>query len=356
MNARTWPLYLTWSLLVVVLFVLLLSTPVLAGPAAVLTVCPAGPPDCDHDNIQDAVSGAAMGGVIQVAGDGDAGGKSDLVQYSPVRGGRSVSRGLLRLDNQQPCRSQRGLVRWRTLSSGDQWRGGWQHDHGQRGELPRRGGAYVSAGDLAITGNTIVNNHAAFFGGGLYLTGTIGTVSSNAVVTNTAWQGGGLMLENSPMAVTGNGVAGNVLAEDTGWGAGIVLWHSDATLTQNRISHNVGYWSGGGVAIYNSDATLEGNTVVHNAARFGGGIHAEHSDASLANTIVADNQATEVGGGVWVSGYGSAWLAHSTVARNTAGDGSGPSTRAITGGGNFRWRWARLRIWIGRGTPCYGLR
>jgi len=38
-----------------------------ATPDGVLTVCPAGPPDCDYAVIQDAVDAAADGDIIKVA-------------------------------------------------------------------------------------------------------------------------------------------------------------------------------------------------------------------------------------------------------------------------------------------------
>jgi hypothetical protein len=120
-----------------------------------------------------------------------------------------------------------------------------------------------------------------------------------------------------------NVVRENILIDPKGWGAGVGLWSTNAIIDANVISDNWCDWVGGGMSLQSTDATLEGNTILSNTAEFGGGLYAEHSDIVVTNTVIADNQADYAGSGLDSTGYGSARLVHTTIARNTGGDGSG---------------------------------
>jgi uncharacterized repeat protein (TIGR01451 family) len=67
---------------------------------------------------------------------------------------------------------------------------------------------------------------------------------------------------------------------------------------------------------------LSGNTVVSNTANNGGGLFLYSSAATLVNSVVADNRATAVGSGIYVE-RSTPRLLHTTIARNSGGDGSG---------------------------------
>jgi fibronectin-binding autotransporter adhesin len=174
------------------------------------------------------------------------------------------------------------------------------------------GGLYLGVGPVVLIGNTIVSNTASTgglgYGGGLYLDSSSARLSNNTIAGNTASTassgvGGGLYLSRSAAVLSGNAVVGN---------------------TASMVSDGVG----GGLCLYYSDATLTGNTVQGNTASMvstgtGGGLHLdESSDATLTNNVVADNRASTTGSGLYVMDA-SPRLLHTTIARNSGGDGSG---------------------------------
>jgi hypothetical protein len=126
--------------------------------------------------------------------------------------------------------------------------------------------------------------------------------------------------------LTGNTVCHNTAGRANGDGGGMYLNSSDATLAANNIHLNSagkeGSW-GGGLFVFRSLATLAGNAVTSNTACYGGGIHLQAgSNAFLTNNVVAGNRANTVGSGLYIEGS-SPQLLHTTIARNTGGDGSG---------------------------------
>ena len=72
--------------------------------------------------------------------------------------------------------------------------------------------------------------------------------------------------------------------------------------------------------------SLDGNIISGNTAHKGGGLYLWNSSPVLTNTVVADNQATGTkgcGSGLYVERSVGPCLLHTTIARNTGGDGSG---------------------------------
>ena len=95
-----------------------------------------------------------------------------------------------------------------------------------------------------------------------------------------------------------------------------------ATLIGNIVQSNEAL-AGGGLSL-SADATLTGNIVRSNVAWHGGGLFIV-ADATLTNDVIADNRLNSsegVGSGVFVL-YSSLHLRHTTIARNSGGDGSG---------------------------------
>jgi parallel beta-helix repeat protein len=93
-------------------------------------------------------------------------------------------------------------------------------------------------------------------------------------------------------------------------------------LSGNIISSNAAHYDGGGLYLYSSDARLNGNTITSNAADYGGGLYQTYGDGDLINNVIGDNHANWTGSGVYV--YNALLrLRHTTIARNTGGDGSG---------------------------------
>ena len=219
------------------------------------------------------------------------------------------------------------------------------------------GGLYLYHSAATLSGNTVSSNTAEVGGGGLYLQESAATLSGNTVFTNTADFGGGLCLWHSDATLNGNTVSANT----ADYGGGLLLWDSAATLSGNTVSSNTAHDDGGGLELYESAATLSGNTVTANTAgqyggglnldwsaatlsgntvaantadEYGGGLCLYKSDVTLTNTVIADNRANTAGSGLYIYDHSSPHLLHTTIVRNTGGDGSGlhviTSTVALT--------------------------
>ncbi len=180
------------------------------------------------------------------------------------------------------------------------------------------GGLYLNYSDATLSDNTVSENTAGGGGGGLYLDHSTFILSDNTVSENTAGDGGGLYLGDSDATLSGNTVTTNT-AE--GVGGGLLLFDSDAILIGNTVSSNTSYVSGG-LGLSYSDATLIGNIVTSNDADAFGGIGLAFSDATFTNDVIAGNQANAIGSGLAVAAS-SLHLAHTTIAQNSGGDGSG---------------------------------
>lgn len=196
------------------------------------------------------------------------------------------------------------------------------------------GGGYVFSATARIIRNRVFGN-SADHGGGLYLEGSSVTLRGNILSSNTgSMRGGGLGLYDSHASLSENAILSNTAVS----GGGLYLYESDAMLNGNSFAANAAYEYGGGLYMLWSDAALDGNTFWSNTAFSGGGLQLHGSGATLQNDVVADNRAEGSGSGVCMRHGSSAHLCHTTIARNTGGDGSGvyvtalgsPSTVALT--------------------------
>ena len=217
------------------------------------------------------------------------------------------------------------------------------------GDLDNGGGVCALNSDAKFYANTIYSNTAGQFGGGLFLVYGAPLLSQNVITGNIAdYYGGGLFLDWSGGTFNGNIIAGN---EGTQRGGGLYLASGSPTLSGNTISDNKA-WDGGGLYLGNSNAELSGNTITANRASYGGGglflVHATpllngdvisgnvghrggglymwESSPAMTNTVVSDNEitgATGKGAGLYFEKSLGARMLHTTIARNTGGDGSG---------------------------------
>jgi len=181
-------------------------------------------------------------------------------------------------------------------------------------------GVYLNnSKNTSLIDNTISHNTASnldwpgtILGGGLYIGNSTAALISNTISSNGATRGGGLYVDsNSIVALISNTITGNTVYDSCG------MWCYDP----------VG--SGGGLHLNNSTATLTNTIIADNQAEtVGGGLYVERSAITLTNSIVADNQITLTGqitgsgSGLHIEGS-SPHLLHTTIARNSGGDGSG---------------------------------
>jgi hypothetical protein len=311
---------------------------VYTAPDAEFHVCPSGPPTCPYSSIQAAVDAASDGDLIKVAkgtytGVSTRQGNTQMVYISKtvtLQGGYITSNwmtpkpevNLTTLDAKGQGRVLyvEGGYWGATIIAGLHITGG--NAIGQ-GSNQNGGGVYCSRGyGLTLTNNHIFGNTAQA-GGGVYMDrGANATLSGNTISSNTSEEsGGGIVLYNGGYILTDNVITANTADQ----GGGLVAQYSHVTLHGNTFSANTAHAGGGGVFVFKSAVELGANTFVSNTAQRGGGLAIFGSwggDSLLVNTVIADNQASLEGTGIYISGV-PIHLWHTTLARNSGGDGSG---------------------------------
>jgi uncharacterized repeat protein (TIGR01451 family) len=182
------------------------------------------------------------------------------------------------------------------------------------------GGVYIVDSSTTLISNTISANTASNQGGGIYLKGesdgSDAALIGNTFVSNDSWSGGGLKLVDSDAMVEGNTFISNTACG----GGGVEVMGSNATFESNTFMHNIASCGGGGLNLAMFGGTLESNLIVSNTAPDGGGVLL-FGGATWANNVIADNHADSSGSALLVRG-GSLRLLHTTLARNSGGDGS----------------------------------
>jgi hypothetical protein len=208
-------------------------------------------------------------------------------------------------------------------------------------------GEFGQSASLAPTldGFTITGAHSNNHGGGLRLIDTDATIRNNTIHDNAAYLlGGGAWVQRGAPLFVNNRIENNRITP-SGYGGGIELEGTQATLTGNIISGNVvsssvGY--GGGVSIEGGLVNLVGNTIVGNAAAaytsttpkldvgYGGGVYANYAEVQLTGNLIQNNKANSVfasgfggaygyGGGIFITNSPAFTLTDNTILTNTAG-------------------------------------
>ncbi len=189
------------------------------------------------------------------------------------------------------------------------------------------GGMYVLAGSATITGNVFLTN-TAVAGGGLYLTGTVGSTlfSTNTVQGNraTSGNGGGLYLINNaavsmgPLTLTRNEAVngGGLFAQ-----ASVINGSGAVNLTRNTAT-------GAGGGLYLAPGAVLSATAVsfmtNTATLRGGGLYADGGRFAVttATTAISNTVTTLQGGAIYLTNNAVASLGAATFTDNRAqGDG-----------------------------------
>lgn len=189
------------------------------------------------------------------------------------------------------------------------------------------GGMYIRDGNVILNEAQIISNSASYKGGGICLWGNSVTLSGGQISHNIAkgpsgWDGGGGMF------ILGNATLNKVqVISNTGRanGGGLYVYLSDVTLSEVQIVDNSAPSQGGGVFIWtDSDVRLNGGEIIGNSAGWGGGVANGGNFAQTGASTIAYNLASQVGGGVSVDGGGRATFSGAQIISNTAGqDGGG---------------------------------
>ncbi|MBV08278.1 MAG: hypothetical protein CMN21_03570, partial [Rubinisphaera sp.] len=152
----------------------------------------------------------------------------------------------------------------------------------------------ASTDNILISHSTFRDNHAAGFGGGVYITnGFDHLIEYSTFEGNSAGTGGGLMLLGSGI-VRNSTFTNNTSRQD---GGGIVFSHPNSGnarqfLINSTVSGNTAGWSGGGVFLSRGNyLTLTNSTVTQNHAEGsgGGGVNVHTGTVEINNSIVAGN-------------------------------------------------------------------
>lgn len=171
------------------------------------------------------------------------------------------------------------------------------------------GGGIYSSGDLTMTGGSVSNNAATFFGGGLAVQRFTPPGATQAVIPT--------------LTLSGGTIAGNTAGNATN-GAGGGLWNGGKlTMTGGTFKANTAFY-GGGIQSWGTLSVTGGN-VEGNTAKYGGGINAYRPDsADYPSTFafggtatVKGNTASDAGGGVFVDRL-PLTMTSGTVEGNTA--------------------------------------
>jgi parallel beta-helix repeat protein len=194
------------------------------------------------------------------------------------------------------------------------------------------GGVYVVTATVTLSNNTLTNNDAGnqglvtTKGGGIFLVAVNkGALSANSIISNTALRGAGGYLSSSPMTLTNNSILSNTAVS---FGAGLFIDSSSATVSHNTLMNNNSP-NGGGLYVFASNgAKVDSNLITGNSTSgSGAGIYIDNGGGLFTNNVVADNVITNTsssnaGNGILVFA-GSPHFIHTTLARNSGGNGAG---------------------------------
>ena len=207
--------------------------------------------------------------------------------------------------------------------------------------LNKGGGIYIDNSSPLISHSTIRNNLAKYSGGGIYLHNSNATLTANTIINNTAGQGGtsnggGLAIWYSDPVLTNNIISGNSVyisggyTTPSGYGGGLFLRSSSATLTGNLIRDNHvnaelnSNARGGGLYLYYGSPVFVNNTITENSLenqstgyysiKEGGGIYSYYSNPVFVNTIFWNDTPQEL----FLNGN-SATFAYSDIQGGQAG-------------------------------------
>lgn len=191
------------------------------------------------------------------------------------------------------------------------------------------GGIYVVTATATISGCRIYGNQAVY-GGGIFLLRSNARLIGNTVTENRAdLFGGGIEIDYGDFAelrgniVLSNAVGSAACSSQFCGGGGIYIFKTTAiALTNTVITSNTTQVEGGGLYLDTSMVTARNTVLRYNQADIGGGLTVYSTTAWMTNTLIADNQATDHASGVEATAATLA-MRHTTVARNTGGDGSG---------------------------------
>jgi parallel beta-helix repeat protein len=204
------------------------------------------------------------------------------------------------------------------------------------------GGIFVGDSSPDITGNTITDNLAGYYGsaagGGIAVFGnsdpqitfneiTFNSVNPTGIFTVNNGTGGGIYYGGeSNGLISSNYIYGNIVdtePQTRTYGGGLGIRSASPLLENNVIADNQAQGNdGGGIYMYSSHSTLINNTIVNNqAGDLGGAIYAELSDPTIVNSILYFNQ-DSAGTEIFLADFASVAVYYSDVEGSWPGEGN----------------------------------
>jgi hypothetical protein len=198
-----------------------------------------------------------------------------------------------------------------------------------------------SGGTLEMKAGSLITEHTAYSGGGVYVDGGTFTMSGGAVSGNSGYWSGGVGVIDGTFSMsggtisdnTGGGVyvrngtfamSGGAVSDNTG--SGVYIWGYGAfNLSGGAVSGNNTSGSGGGVYVDGPGTfNLSGGAVSGNSALDdGGGVYVYLGGTfTMSGGAVSGNNTSQRGGGVCVE-HGTFTMSDGAVSGNTASDCSG---------------------------------
>lgn len=167
----------------------------------------------------------------------------------------------------------------------------------------RLGGGIFCYNTTPVIANNIIKGNQADVGGGIYCFGTDGNayITENTITRNDAYKTGGAIatFEASPY-ITHNTIDSNSAEYD---GGGIYIYQfGTPVIFNNIIKHNEAE-SGGGIMCYSSFGNISNNIFRRNLAEQGGGIFLYASSPKFTNNTLYINEAAVEGGSFYCFWY-----------------------------------------------------
>ncbi|MHC4944888.1 MAG: right-handed parallel beta-helix repeat-containing protein [Planctomycetota bacterium] len=224
-----------------------------------------------------------------------------------------------------------------TITKGSSYRGGGIHIYRARSILVNNvvilneaseegGGIYCLGPKIDLINNPFLQNTSGYVGGGMYIRSDDPTLEENFILDNSAVRGGGIYcIVCGPESLwTQNSIKNNYASE---WGGGVYCSYAHPSITDNTIMANSAA-KGGGIFCYSAHPYLTWNVIRENSASSGGGIHLYFlSRPTITGNTILLNTA-ELGGGICCDNAYPVevqWprITGNTITQNTATDKGG---------------------------------
>jgi hypothetical protein len=306
----------TWAVLIAAIAALVLVGSGSARTSRTLTVCPAGPPQCQFSSIQAALDAAFDGDQILVAGGTYAGPVRIAKSVSLIGSGASVTV----ISGTGPDGPDESVVSVvpdvsATVSG--------VTVTGATGGVPARGAGIDNRGSLTVQNSVVSGNMAAPIGG-IYNNGTL-RLNRSSVVGNQGYDVAGIYNAHGVLIVRSSTVVGN-----RGEGSGGITNDGTAEISDSTIAHNFSWLQRAGIGNFGS-LTLTRSAVREN--RNADGVGAGVLNNGIATVTDSDISGNRGADGAGIANGGTLTMRGSTVDRNITNIGMG----GADGGGITNW-------------------